>query len=85
MATLIFSFLILLLVIAGMAVGVILGRAPIKGSCGGLGAVGVNGDCGICGGNPAKCEVEVQKQNEKNSDTSLAYDADNKKRFKDAF
>ncbi len=30
------SFLIFLLAILGMALGVLAGRAPIKGSCGGL-------------------------------------------------
>ena len=34
--------LVIGLVMAAMAVGVIMGRAPIKGSCGGLGAVGID-------------------------------------------
>jgi len=47
METFIFAFVIILLAIAGLAVGVIAGRAPIKGSCGGLACVkGV--DCGVC-------------------------------------
>jgi uncharacterized protein len=54
--TLIASFVILLLVVAGMAVGVIFGRQPIKGSCGGLNNVGIDQSCELCGGNPAKCE-----------------------------
>ena len=41
MSTFIVAFIILMLVGAGMAIGVIFGRQPIKGSCGGLGAVGV--------------------------------------------
>jgi hypothetical protein len=40
-----------------MAVGVMRGRPPIAGSCGGLGAMGVDGACEICGGNPDKCEA----------------------------
>ncbi len=36
MATLIGTFVILLLVVAGMAIGVMFGRKPLKGSCGGL-------------------------------------------------
>lgn len=36
MSTFILTFLLFLLVIGGMAVGVIFGRAPIAGSCGGL-------------------------------------------------
>jgi len=50
------SFVILLAVVAAMAIGVIRGRAPISGSCGGLNNLGVDGACEICGGNPAKCE-----------------------------
>ena len=43
--TLAMSFAILLLVIAGMSIGVLNGRKPISGSCGGLGS----GGCSICG------------------------------------
>lgn len=51
------TFLVFLLVIVIMAVGVMRGRPPIAGSCGGLGAMGVDGACEICGGNPDKCEA----------------------------
>jgi hypothetical protein len=56
MATVLLTLLIALLVFGAMSIGLMFGRAPIKGSCGGLGA-GVAGDgvCGVCGGNPAKC------------------------------
>lgn len=50
------SFVILLAIVAGMAIGVMKGRAPISGTCGGLNNIGVDGACEICGGNPAKCE-----------------------------
>lgn len=53
------SFVILLLIVAGMAVGVLAGRAPIAGSCGGLNNLGVDGACEICGGDPQKCESET--------------------------
>ena len=36
MATFLITFLIMALVVAGMAVGVMAKREPIKGSCGGL-------------------------------------------------
>jgi len=36
MQTLILSFVVLLLIVAGMAVGVLMGRKPIAGSCGGM-------------------------------------------------
>jgi hypothetical protein len=50
------TFLVMLLVVAGMAVGVMAGRKPIAGSCGGMGAAGIDGSCSLCGGNPDKCE-----------------------------
>jgi hypothetical protein len=56
MTTLLASIVIMLLVVAGMAIGVMFGRQPIKGSCGGLNNVGVDANCELCGGNPAKCE-----------------------------
>ncbi|MGI9408900.1 MAG: hypothetical protein ACR2OV_02420 [Hyphomicrobiaceae bacterium] len=36
MATIILSIVIVLLAAGGLAVGLLFGRAPIKGSCGGL-------------------------------------------------
>ena len=54
------TFLVFLFVIVIMAVGVMRGRPPIAGSCGGLGAIGVDGACEICGGNPYKCEAVEQ-------------------------
>lgn len=39
-----------------MAIGVIMGRRPISGSCGGIGRInGKHSDCAICGDNPQKC------------------------------
>ncbi len=57
MTTLVLAFGLMLLVVAAMAVGVALGRKPITGSCGGLSALGVDGECEICGGNPNACET----------------------------
>ena len=51
------TFLVFLSVVVIMAVGVMRGRAPISGSCGGLNNLGVDGACDICGGNPSKCET----------------------------
>lgn len=48
METLIFTFAIFLLAMAGLAIGAMAGRAPIKGSCGGLACI-KNVDCGACG------------------------------------
>ena len=43
---------------SAMAIGVILSNKPVKGSCGGLGAAGLSGDCDMCGGKPENCEKE---------------------------
>lgn len=45
--TLLLSFVCLLLVIAGMSIGVLNGRKAISGSCGGLNG----GRCELCSGN----------------------------------
>jgi hypothetical protein len=55
--TVVVTLLLVGLLFAAMAIGVMFGRAPIKGSCGGLGGKGVQGDCEICGGKPERCEV----------------------------
>lgn len=46
MATLLLTLVILLLAICGLAIGVLAGRAPLKGSCGGLACAGL--DCATC-------------------------------------
>ena len=77
MATILLSVLVFALIIAGMAIGVILQNKPIKGSCGGLSAVGLDGECDICGGDLSKCEEETKRTKEamKNFDPSLVKDA----------
>ncbi|MEH6549698.1 MAG: (Na+)-NQR maturation NqrM [Pseudomonadales bacterium] len=74
MTVFILSFVILLLLVAGMAIGSIMGRGPIKGSCGGMGALGIDTACDICGGDPNKCDEENDRVS---SDVAsdLAYDA----------
>ena len=74
MAVFILSVLVVGLVIAGMAIGVILGREPIKGSCGGMGALGVDTACDICGGDPKRCEEETRESSA--PDKGLFYPAD---------
>lgn len=59
--TFIVALIVVLLLVAGMAIGVIMGREPIKGSCGGIAALGIDTECEICGGNPHLCETEQQK------------------------
>ncbi len=60
MAIFLITMLVIGLVITAMAVGVIFGRPPIKGSCGGIGALGIDQACEICGGNPQRCEEETR-------------------------
>jgi len=55
------AFVIFVAVVAGMAVGVIYGRKPISGSCGGLNRLGLDGACEICGGDLSKCEAQSDK------------------------
>lgn len=54
LATIGISFFVLLGVIAGMAIGVMRGRAPISGSCGGIS----NGRCALCSGD---CKKESKR------------------------
>lgn len=43
------AFVVLLLVVVGMAVGVIVSNRRIAGSCGGLSAIEGADRCGVCG------------------------------------
>ena len=43
------AFIVLLLVVAGMAIGVMLTGRRISGSCGGLSALPGAENCGVCG------------------------------------
>jgi len=52
--TLLVSFLVLLAVIGAMSIGVMNGRKPISGSCGGLNG----GGCELCGGGECQRESE---------------------------
>lgn len=75
------AFAFMLLVMAAMSVGVIMGRKPIAGSCGGLNQLGLKDGCEICGGKDDVCEEENRKtvSERRRSDESrgadLGYDA----------
>jgi hypothetical protein len=58
MATILITIVIMLLVFGAMAFGVLMGRQPIKGSCGGMSAIAAGGTCEVCGGNPDRCPEE---------------------------
>ena len=56
-ATLILSFVVVALAVTAMAIGVMAGRAPIKGSCGGLNG----GACELCSGT-GECRKKAKTQ-----------------------
>ncbi|MFT0213249.1 (Na+)-NQR maturation NqrM [Pseudomonas sp. F1_0610] len=68
-------FAVMLLVVAGMAVGVMAGRKPIAGSCGGIAALGIEKECSICGGSREICEEVNRDREETKTTQDLAYDA----------
>ena len=72
--TFVVVFLAMLLVVGMMAIGVIMGRKPIAGSCGGIANLGIEKECSICGGSREKCE-EVNRDKTDAPNTDLAYDA----------
>ncbi|MCH8552880.1 MAG: (Na+)-NQR maturation NqrM [Natronospirillum sp.] len=66
---------LMLLLVAGMAIGVMFGRKPISGSCGGIANTGVSkGACDFCGGDPNKCDAPDDEGDPKDSKTAF-YDA----------
>ncbi|MCW9051500.1 MAG: (Na+)-NQR maturation NqrM [Motiliproteus sp.] len=64
METVILAIVVLGVLIAAMSIGVIMGRKPIKGSCGGVSAALGEKDyiCPVCGDDPNKCEKEEEAE-----------------------
>ena len=64
MQTFLIALVGFLTVMTIMSVGVLLGRKPITGSCGGVGAAlgEVDYECDLCGGDEAKCESLKSEQ-----------------------
>ncbi|PLW69502.1 (Na+)-NQR maturation NqrM [Pseudohalioglobus lutimaris] len=79
MSMFLISALAIALVMTAMAVGVIMGRAPIKGSCGGMGALGIDTACELCGGDPKRCDEETRDGEVGRDNPELFYSADNRK------
>ena len=77
--TMILASLIVMLVFVGMmSIGVMFGRKPLKGSCGGIGAALGEKDyvCELCGDDESKCEeINAPKTEEK---SVLAYEVTQK-------
>lgn len=67
---------LVLVLITAMSIGVIFGRKPISGSCGGVGSQ-VGGGCSVCGRDSGSCEDdEGPVPGSENSDSAkLAYSA----------
>lgn len=83
------TFLLVLVVfgvlLAAMSIGVMFGRKPISGTCGGISAVGLGGPCEICGGDTSKCDEENGRvADEPAKSASLAYNAMDDARRDDA-
>lgn len=70
------SAVVIGLVMVAMAVGVLAGRPPIKGSCGGMGALGVDTACDLCGGDPQRCDEETRNGEVGKNNPQLYHRAD---------
>lgn len=79
MTTFFLTFFILLLVVAGMAVGLIVRGKPIKGTCGGIASLGLGQACEICGGDQNKCDTKTASEPKRAEPESLAYNAAEKR------
>ena len=62
MSTFFLAFILVSALVVLMAIGVLFGRKPIAGSCGGMKALGMEMECEICGGDAAKCNTESQRR-----------------------
>ncbi|WP_409526073.1 (Na+)-NQR maturation NqrM [Nitrincola sp. MINF-07-Sa-05] len=71
------TFLVLTFLVVAMSVGVLMGRKPIAGSCGGMSALGMDTACDICHGDKDVCDEEQEKNKSMRNDASeeLAYEA----------
>lgn len=79
MLELFLAFFISVLIMIGMAVGIIMGKSPLKGSCGGIGAA-LNEDdytCDLCEGDKNKCDDfsgNTKKQKSQQTIRDIAYE-----------
>ena len=68
-------FGVMVVLITMMSIGVIMGRKPIAGSCGGMSAIGMEVACDVCKGDKSKCEKEIEKAKAAADEQDLSYDA----------
>ena len=68
-------FAVMALVVLGMSAGVLAGRAPIAGSCGGIANLGIEKQCSICGGVRGKCDEVNASSDALVENAAQAYDA----------
>ncbi len=62
MSIFLITFLLMTIITIAMAVGVLAGRKPLQGSCGGLNKIDGLGECEICGGDRQKCDELSREQ-----------------------
>jgi hypothetical protein len=76
MSTFLLVLAIFGILLTAMSIGVIMGRKPISGTCGGIGTLGMEGACDICGGDDKKCDEENERLSTgQESADRLAYNA----------
>jgi len=69
-------FCVLALIVGMMSIGIILGKKPIAGSCGGMSALGMDVVCDVCKGDKSKCDSEIKRVQPSNVDLqSFSYNA----------
>ena len=74
MITFFVSLIAIVLMILFMAVGVLMGKEPLKGTCGGLNRIMGDRDCPVCGGDTTKCE-STTSNNQQSDKAVLGRDA----------
>lgn len=76
MAMVLISLIVMLIFVGLMSIGVIFGRKPLKGSCGGIGAALGEKDyvCELCGDDESKCEEINSSKATAEEKTTLAYE-----------
>ena len=79
MIDILLAMIIFAILIGLMAIGVLMGRKPIAGSCGGVGAAlgEENYECEICGGDPLKCDEATDQNSVEVSFTDASLDNKN--------